>query len=212
MQKYLKLTLLTLAMLATLALAGCGGGQNNQNDQDANTETESITEQREAATNEAEDTEVENIINNESNKTALEELAALEKDWQQQLMTIVVNNDEVIEQWQSEELTYNQQILALSKVRDEFDQFYTDCQSTFEEKDFANKLEDETQYKESLAYGQQLRDTVKEFYDTTFEGGQDEAGNTIDISGENFEEFYKQKMITEFNDNYRKLNAALKNF
>lgn len=204
-----KLTLILMAIFLTgaLILGGCGTSDNDAETPDKGQTTE---EQRDLDPNEiADDTEVDQVID-EANKTALEEMAELEKEWRDQLHSIVIKADDTVDQWINGQVTYNIMIMDLYQLKAEVDQLYQQCQTVLEEKDFANELKDEPIYTKRLLLGQENRDNVKEFFQITYEG-IDNEGNQVDISGDSFNELYNEKLITQYNDNYRYLSAAINN-
>ncbi|WP_031514166.1 hypothetical protein [Desulfofalx alkaliphila] len=206
MKKTLRLTLLAVFLIGALILAGCGGASDNEADTpDKGQPTE---QQRDLDPNEvADDADVDEVID-EANKTTLEELAELEKEWRDQLHNIVISADDTVDQWINGQVTYNKMIMELYELKAEVDQLFEQCQAVLEEKDFANKLKDEPIYTNRLVLGQKNRENVKEFFQITYDG-IDSEGSAVDVSGDSFNELYNEKLINQYNNNYRYLTAAI---
>jgi hypothetical protein len=203
-------TILKTAFLVTLAvgmlfLFSCG----TKNDQaakdtakDTAVTTDSVTEERKTDLEAQVQSPVVEKAVDVSKEDLLKELASLEKTWAADLHRFILRSDELTDKWISGEMSYNQYIIEFLKYKTEFGEFYNIAENVYKEKDFVNILRDEPLYKNRLVHGKQLRDTVKVFFDTVYEGKKDANGKIIDVSGEKYKELYNEMMIKQYNEHY----------
>jgi len=209
MKRFLFLLISGMFLLGALSLAGCGQVTNEPAGDSNKDEPKSVSEQRnDSEQNEPEDLSKEQIVQ-ENNKTAIEELTALEQQWSGELHNIVVKSDDLTDKWIYGEMVYNSYIMELYQAKEDFDRLYEESERVYAENGFAESLKDEPIYTKGLSHGIQLRETVKEFFDTTYGIGKDSTGEKTDLSGEDFKAFYQEKMVTEYNNHYRQLTSAI---
>lgn len=209
--KQWRMFIAAIFLFGVLALAGCGSSTPEPPKKDTSEKPKSVSEERQQGLKEdARVAPVEEKAVDVSNEALLKELAALERKWiQEDLHQLVVKCDTATDSWLHEEKIYNQYIFELSALKNDFDKYYADTKKIYDQKGFASKLKDEPRYTKGLIYGQKMRDNVKEFFDTTFVGVKDSQGKIIDLSGDKYRDFYYEKMVKQYNDDYRKINALL---
>ena len=203
-------TILKTVFLITLAagmlfLFGCGTKTEQaakDTAKDTPVTTDSVTEERKTDLEAQVQTPVEEKAVDVSKEDLLKEMASLEKTWAADLHRFILRSDELTDKWINGEMSYNQYIIEFLKYKTEFMEFYNNAENVYKEKDFVNVLKDEPLYKNRLIHGKQLRDTVKGFFDTVYEGKKDANGKIIDASGEKYKELYNEMMIKQYNEHY----------
>jgi hypothetical protein len=204
MKKILKSMFLIVLAAGILFLFGCGT-KTEPPKQETATKTDSVTEERKTELEIPAQTPVEEKVVDVSKEATLKELTAMEKSWSADLHKIIIQSDELIDRWIAGEMSYNQYIVEFYNYKLEFDKFYNNAETVYKEKDFANILKDEPLYKNKLIQGKQLRDNVKDFFDSVYAGKKDANGKIIDVSGEKYKELYNEKMVKQYNNFYRTL-------
>ena len=205
MKTVLKTTFLIVLAAGLLFLFGCGV-KTEQANKDAAKETtvttDSVTEERKTDLEAQVQSPVVEKAVDVSKDDLLKELASREKAWAADLHRFILKSDELTDRWISGEMNYNQYIIELAKYKTEFSDFYNSAEAAYKEKGYADILKDEPLYKNRLIHGKQLRDTVKDFFDTVYEGKKDANGKIIDVSGDKYKELYNEKMIKQYNEHY----------
>lgn len=209
MNKFLRLVAISIFVFGIFVSSGCGSNEQQPKQADPSA-PESLTNIRETDLKAQEPNAVENGIEDQSKAAILKELAEFEKQQSMnKLHELVVKCDNLTEQWESGKIVYNKYILDMFKLKSDFESIYNNAEKIYKEKDYAAKLKDEKIYIDNLVHGQKLRETVKEFFDTAFEGTLDNEGKLIDVSGDSYKQLYYDKMIKQYNDSYRALISGI---
>jgi hypothetical protein len=205
MKNILKIAFLMVIAAGLLFMFGCGK-KTEQVTTDTAAKIDSVTEERKTDLAAKGEITIEEKAVDISKEDLLKEMASMEKAWAANMQKLVMKSDALTDKWIYGEISYNQYIMEFSKYKTEFNEFYNNTEKEYKEKDFANKLKDENLYKNGLIHGKQLRDTVKDFFDTVYEGKKDANGKIIDVFGDTYKVLYNEKMVKQYNDHYRILS------
>lgn len=193
------LALLVCLMFAVALVAGCAGGEKDPVTPPpaANGDTETPGDDEEVDLTDAEVTE------------PVKTLAEKEKIWFDELTAIVQQMDDLHDPLSVDSMLYANFIVGLNEIQPAFEELKASANQYLGEQNVAEAYKNDPLYIHGLAYGQEMRADVDEFFTGVFEGVVDETGKVKDLSKEEVMELYQKTIIENYNNHYRPLNNAL---